>query len=104
MARFVRVASRSEIPDPGSGGHCVEVEGRRIALFRDGERIYAVDDECTHQGAPLSEGSAEDGEVECPWHGSRFDLATGEVREDPADEPVTSYPVRVQDDDVEVEL
>jgi len=102
MARFVRVASRSEIPE--SGGHCLEVEGHRIALFRDRDRIYAIDDECTHQGAPLSEGSVEDGEVECPWHGSRFDLASGEVREDPADEPVTAYRVRVRGEDVEVEL
>jgi NAD(P)H-dependent nitrite reductase small subunit len=102
MAQFVRVASRSEIPD--SGGRAVEVEGKRIAIFRVGERFYAVDDECTHQGAPLSEGSVENGEVECPWHASHFDLETGEATEPPADEAVATYEVRVSGEDVEVEI
>lgn len=82
----------------------VEVEGNRIALFNlDGE-VYALDDACTHVGGPLSEGPVEGEEVECPWHGSRFDIETGEVTSLPAKENVATYQVRVADDDVEVEV
>jgi len=102
MPHFVRVAQRAEIPE--SGGKCVEIEGKRIAIFRVGDGFHAIDDECTHQGAPLSEGTVEGEEVECPWHGSRFDLRTGEATGPPADEPVSTYTVRVIGEDVEVEI
>jgi len=102
MGRFVRVAACAEVPD--GSGHCFEVEGRRIAVFRVGEDYFALADECTHRSGPLSEGTLEDGEVECPWHGARFDLRTGEVRGPPAEEGVLAYRVRVSGDDVEAEL
>ena len=102
MARFVRVARASEIAD--QEGLRVEVEGKPIALFRVGERYYALDDTCTHRGGPLSEGEIQDGEVECPWHGAHFDLETGEVTRPPAPRGVSRYAVRVQGDDVEVEV
>jgi len=82
----------------------VEIEGKRIALFRVGDRFYAIDDECPHQGASLSEGTVEGEEVECPWHSSRFDLRTGEATGPPADEAVSTYTVRVSGEDVEVEI
>lgn len=102
MAEFRRVASRAEIPE--GEGRCVEVEGRRIAVFQVDGRFYALDDECTHQGGPLSEGFLEGGRVVCPWHGACFDLGSGEAVEPPADEPVQAYSVRVNGEDVEVEL
>lgn len=102
MAQFVKVAKKSELPE--RGGLCVEVEGRRIALFQlDGE-VYAIDDLCTHEQAPLSEGEVEQGQVECPWHGAAFDLKTGECTAPPADDDVSTYPTRVVGEDIEVEL
>ena len=111
MAQFVKVAKESELPDTEGTfevvegkGTLVEVEGNRIALFNLGGEIYALDNACTHVGGPLSQGRVEDDEVECPWHGSRFDIRTGEVRMFPAKEDVATYKVRVTDDDVEVEV
>ena len=102
MGRFVKAARKSELAE--NDGTYVEVEGNRIALFNlDGE-IYAIDNTCTHMGGPLSLGLVQKDEVECPWHGSRFDVKTGEVRMFPAKEDVATYQVRVKGDDVEVEV
>jgi 3-phenylpropionate/trans-cinnamate dioxygenase ferredoxin subunit len=102
MAKFVRVANKSEIAD--GTGTCVEVEGKRIALFNVAGSFYAIDDTCTHQGGPLSEGFVEGEEVTCPWHGARFNLKSGAALGPPAPEGVTKYNVRVTGDDVEVEV
>jgi len=64
----------------------------------------AVDGWCTHQECPLADGWVEDRAVRCACHGALFDLATGEVLEGPATEPVIVYPTRVSGDRVEVEL
>ena len=98
----VKVASVSQIPE--GGGRCVEVEGRRIALFKKDGEIYAIDDTCTHDDGPLSEGELEGHEVVCPWHGAMFDLRSGEVTSPPAYENVATYKVRIEGDDVEIEL
>ena len=102
MGRFVKVARKLELPE--NDGTYVEVEGKGIALFNLGGEIYALDNACTHVGGPLSQGRVEEGEVECPWHGSRFDIRTGEVRMFPAREDVATYEVRVTGNDVEVEV
>ncbi len=102
MGKYVRVASKSEIAD--QSGKCVEAEGKRIALFNLGGEFYAIDDTCTHQGGPLSEGTIEGEEVECPWHGARFNVKTAAVTSPPANEGVARYNVRVTGDDVEVEV
>ncbi len=96
MGRFVRVARKSELPE--NDGTYVEVQGHRIALF------YAIDSTCTHMGGPLSEGRVKEDEVECPWHGSHFNIKTGKVRGFPAKEDAVSYQVRVAGEDVEVEI
>ena len=102
MGTFVRVATRSEVPE--GGGTCVEVEGKRSALFNLSGEIYAIDDECTHIGGPLSDGFVDGEEVECPWHSARFNIKTGEVLGPPAFEGIASYRVRLSGDDVEVEI
>ena len=102
MGRFVKVARKTELPE--NDGTYVEVEGNRIALFILGGEIYALDNACTHLGGPLSQGRVKEGEVECPWHGSRFDIRTGEVKLFPAREDVATYKVRATADDVEVEV
>ncbi len=98
---FVRVASRSELRE--GAPLCVEVHGARIALFRIGGEIHALQDRCTHLGGPLSEGFVEGEEVECPWHSARFNLKTGEALSPPAFESVRVYPVRVTGDEIEIE-
>lgn len=102
MSRFVKVATRSEIPE--GVGHCVEVEGKRIAIFCVGGRYFAIDEECTHQGGPLSEGLVEGEEVECSWHGARFNLRTGRNTGPPAEDDVASYEVRVVGDEIEIQV
>ncbi len=102
MSRSVKVAKVSQIED--QSGLCVEAEGKRIALFNVGGTFYAIDDTCTHQGGPLSEGTLDGQVVECPWHCARFNVVTGEVTAPPAGANVVNYPVRVNGDDVEVEL
>ena len=102
MAKFVTVAKKSEIGDQSA--KCVEVEGKRIALFNLGGEFYAIDDACTHVGGSLSEGSIEGEEVQYPLHGARFKIKSGEVTCPPAANGVAKYNVRLTDEDVEVEL
>jgi len=64
--------------------------------------IVAMESRCTHRGGPLHEGSIEDGCISCPWHGSLFDLATGEVRRGPASIAQLTYQTRVVDGQVEI--
>lgn len=76
----------------------VVVEGLEIALFREGDRVFALADRCTHGNASLSEGYVENGCIECPLHQALFDLATGEVRRGPADENVRSFEIQLDGD------
>lgn len=102
MANFIKVAQASAIPDQSA--LCVELNGQRIALFNLGGEFYAIQDACTHEGGPLSEGVIDGEAVECPWHGAIFNIRTGAVILDPADDPVATYRVRVTDDDIEIEI
>ena len=102
MPKFVRVATTSEIADQSAT--CVEVEGKRVAIFNLGGEFYAIDDTCTHRGGPLSEGSVQGEEVECPWHGAHFNIKSGEVTGPPAADGVTNYTVRVIGDAIEIEV
>lgn len=66
-----------------------------VAVFRDDGRYYVLADTCPHAQASLSEGWVEGGEVECPLHGARFCLRTGEALSLPATTPATAYRVEV---------
>jgi nitrite reductase (NADH) small subunit/3-phenylpropionate/trans-cinnamate dioxygenase ferredoxin subunit len=95
MARFVEVAKVEEIA-PGTTT-VVTVEGLRLALVNVGGSFFALDNECTHRGGPLGEGvRVGEWSLQCPWHGSVFDIRTGEVLEPPAPAPVRSYEVSVE--------
>lgn len=96
------VASEDQVVD--GHGIRIDVAGERIAVFRDGEQVYALGDRCSHAEASLSEGEVFDGEIECPRHGAVFDLATGAAKSLPATRPVPTYGVRVRDGVVEVEV
>ena len=98
MDDFVSVAKASDLSDGEI--MLVEVGDERIALSRIDGSFYAIAEVCPHAEGPLSEGMVDDEEVECPWHGSRFNLKTGEVTAPPAGEAVARYAVRLQGDDV----
>ncbi len=83
----------------------VEVNGIAICLVRleEGD-VYAIDDTCTHEFFSLSEGELYNGAVQCPMHGSLFDARTGSVTGLPAVEPVSTYSVVVEDDEIFVDI
>jgi 3-phenylpropionate/trans-cinnamate dioxygenase ferredoxin subunit len=98
VANFETVAKLGDIPDGGMIQ--VVAHGEPVGLYRTGERVFAVNDYCTHEETFLTEGEfeTEELEVECPLHGSRFNVETGEVRILPATKPVAVYEVRVEGD------
>ena len=80
------------------------VDGHHIALCNVEGTFFATQDLCTHDGGPLGEGELMDHEIECPRHGGRFDIRTGEVTALPPMFPIKTYPVRVQDEQVQVDF
>jgi nitrite reductase (NADH) small subunit/3-phenylpropionate/trans-cinnamate dioxygenase ferredoxin subunit len=98
----LRVASLSEVT-PGTA-RVVESNGTRLMLVRVGEQIHALGDVCTHQGGPLSDGKLSGARVTCPWHGWQFDVRTGQCLFPPRGGAVPRYPVRIDGDDVWVDV
>ncbi len=83
----------------------IEVEGVPLCVARlDSGELYAISDICSHEEIELSDGDLQGSEVECPAHGSRFDVRTGEVNGLPAEEPVKTYLVTVDGEGVYVEV
>jgi nitrite reductase/ring-hydroxylating ferredoxin subunit len=92
---FEPIALLRELP-PGEVLSRAKSDGTRICLLNVDQEILAVSDVCTHQDFPMSEGTLlPTGELECAWHGARFDCRTGEATCAPADEPLPRYEVRV---------
>jgi 3-phenylpropionate/trans-cinnamate dioxygenase ferredoxin subunit len=94
----INIASLDELPE--GRGVRVEIGALQIAVFRIGDEVYALGDQCSHARASLSEGEVFDGEVECPRHGSPFDLETGEPQTLPATAPVPVFPIEVRHGEV----
>jgi len=99
-AGYVPVARVGEIPD--GGVKVVRVGDQAIAVFRLGSEYFALDDVCTHDGGPLAEGIIVGEEIECPRHGARFNIKSGAVLCLPATAPVNTYPVRIEDGEIQV--
>ncbi len=99
---FQRVCALSELADDSSLP--VTVDGTEVAVVKSEGEVFAIRDECSHAAIALSEGEVEDCLVECWLHGSTFDLRTGKPTTLPATEPVPVYPVRVEGDDVLVDV
>jgi 3-phenylpropionate/trans-cinnamate dioxygenase ferredoxin subunit len=96
--RFVPVARTSEIQP---GALCkVVVDGRAFIIANVDGTFYAVEDLCSHEDYPLSYGCLDGDRIKCSLHGSRFDLRTGEPMEEPAEEPIATFGVRVEDGEV----
>lgn len=98
MSERHRVTSIDRLSE--SSGMRVDVGGHRIALFLIGTDVYAIGDRCSHAEASLAEGEVFDGAVECPRHGSEFDLRTGEPTSFPATRPVPVYDAEIDGSDV----
>jgi 3-phenylpropionate/trans-cinnamate dioxygenase ferredoxin component len=104
VAEIVDVCPLSELP-PGAM-RLVVWEDLEIGVFNCGGTIYAIEDRCSHDDGPLVEGTMDESRclIECPRHGSEFDLRTGKPLTLPAYEPVDTFPVRVEDGIVRLEV
>lgn len=104
MAEFQVVASAADIADPGS--QLVEIDDQLIVLVHAGGKFYALDDVCTHDGGPLSDGEIDPAgcTIACPRHGAKFDLASGAARTMPATKPTVAHEVKVEAGQVLVRL
>ena len=98
----VSLGALGDFPD----GQCkpVVIAGRKIAIFRLGEQVYALHNACPHNRVPLSAGTVTGHTLICRAHGARFDLKTGTVLRGPARRPVRTYPVRQTGDSLEIEV
>ncbi len=101
-AEFMKVARVSDLKD--GMAFCSEINGQKLALFKIGNTFHAISNVCTHAGGPLCEGQLSDGIVTCPWHGSKFDVTSGQVKHPPAINPVKHFQTRVNGDAIEVAL
>ena len=99
---FVRACAATDVAD--GQAIRVEVDGLDVAIVRNGDDVYAIEDECSHAAVALSEGDVEGCEIECWMHGSRFDLRTGKPTGPPATEPVPIFPVQVDGTDVLIDI
>jgi nitrite reductase/ring-hydroxylating ferredoxin subunit/DMSO/TMAO reductase YedYZ heme-binding membrane subunit len=91
---FVEACGLDEVQD--GFGKAVSIDGERKAVFRHGDRIYALSNVCRHQGGPVGEGRILDGCITCPWHGWQYAPDSG-VSPPPFHEVIETYPVRIRD-------
>ena len=95
---FVKVAESKDI-EPSSM-KAVDVAGEKVCIINIEGNYYAIGNVCTDVGGPLDEGTLEGYEVECPWHGSKFDVRTGEPTKPPARQAVSTYEVKIEDNNI----
>lgn len=101
MAEFVKVCNIGDIAE-GERYH-FEFEDETLVIFKVNDKFYAIADVCTHDGGPLEDGELDGYEVECPRHGARFDIRSGDAVRFPAVTPVPSYRTKVEGDELYVE-
>jgi nitrite reductase/ring-hydroxylating ferredoxin subunit/uncharacterized membrane protein len=98
--KWTAVLPESELPD--AAPRKVEVEGRAVLLYREGPRVFAMENACAHAGGPLDEGAARDGVITCPWHGSQFALRDGALLHGPSTFSQLRLQARITKGQVEV--
>ncbi|HJO83664.1 MAG: Rieske 2Fe-2S domain-containing protein [SAR202 cluster bacterium] len=99
---FVKVGTVDEVPQGAS--KLFEIEDKQVSVFNVGGTLYAVDDACPHRGASLGDGEHDGFEVQRPRHAARFDVRSGDVLAPLAQESVTTFSVRVQGNDIELDV
>jgi 3-phenylpropionate/trans-cinnamate dioxygenase ferredoxin subunit len=104
MPQVIEVCPLNELP-PGAM-RLVEFEELEIGVFNCAGTVYAIEDRCSHDDGPLVEGELDQDEctIECPRHGSLFDLKTGKPLTLPAYVPVETFPVLIEDETIKVEV
>ncbi|MBA0902915.1 MAG: non-heme iron oxygenase ferredoxin subunit [Candidatus Nitrotoga sp.] len=100
MSDWVTVAKVDELL-PGDW-RVVDVHGAQALVCNLGGKYYAIEDVCTHDSGRLTGGVIEGDEIICPRHGARFSIRTGEALTAPAYEPTATFPVRIEDNEVQV--
>jgi 3-phenylpropionate/trans-cinnamate dioxygenase ferredoxin subunit len=93
---FQRACALADVPEDEAVA--VTLEAQEIAVARNGDEVFAVEDICSHAAVALSEGEVEECTLECWLHGSRFDLRTGKPTGLPATEPVATFAAEVRED------
>jgi len=86
-----RIVIQGFTPPPEGKRAQVDVDGQPVVVFNIRGSLFAIGAQCTHQGGPLDEGELDEHRVDCPWHGSVFDIETGKVLRGPAETPVLAY-------------
>ena len=89
---------------PDSRGVAIEIAGRRLAVFRLGDRVFAVDDRCSHRGFPLNDGTLGATSVRCRTHGACFNLESGAVERGPARRAIRTYRAEIVEGQVVIYL
>jgi 3-phenylpropionate/trans-cinnamate dioxygenase ferredoxin subunit len=102
MSDFIKLTTVSEIPDPGK--KVFELDEAIVVLFHVDGQFYCLDDVCTHDGGPLSDGELCGKAIACPRHGAKFDVCSGKALTMPATEATAVHEVKVDGDDVYVRL
>jgi nitrite reductase/ring-hydroxylating ferredoxin subunit len=97
---WIDVASSTDLPD----GRAIEVlvDGIVVAVFRDQQKLFALDGMCAHQGGPIAKGHVANGCVTCPWHGWQYELASG-IQTMNRQPLMQTYEVRERDGRIEVQ-
>ena len=99
---FTKIGQLSDIPN--GAVKVFTVDDRDIAVCNANGSLYAMDNFCSHDDAPLDQGELDGCEIECPRHGARFNVENGAVTEGPAVLPLETFEIRVSGDDIEVNV
>lgn len=100
MSDWITVARVDELV-PGTR-RLVDVDGSQIVVFNLDGKYYAIEDVCTHDGGQLTGGEVEGDQIICPRHGARFCIRTGAALTAPAYEPTATFPVRIENGEIQV--
>ncbi len=97
---FVKACKLSELEDIQS----LDINDKKIMLIRKNDKIYALDRICTHQYADLANGFMNDDVITCPLHLAQFEISSGKVINPPAEKPLKLYNIKIEGEDIYVEL
>ena len=100
MTDWIDVCAASALAD--NENVIVDVDGTEVAIFKIDGQFFAIEDVCTHDGAEIASGELEGDEIICPRHGARFCVKTGAVKCAPAYEDVDTFPVRVEEGQLQI--
>lgn len=102
MPEWVAVINESEFPP--NGRKAFVIQGIPVAIFKLNNSYYAIHNQCTHENFPLDDGELEADLIICPRHGAKFCIKTGEVKSAPAFEDLTTYPLRIENGVIQIQI